>query len=77
MKTLGSKILKGSAIFFFVLAGFYLILGVKVVIEERFEMLATLFGAVCLFSTIGGLLLRKYNQKKEKNDNFGNWKNNA
>lgn len=79
MKTLGPKILKGSAIVFFVLAGFYLIIGLKAVIEgsEGVEMLGTIFWIVCLFTTVGGLLLRKYNQKKEKNDNFGDWKDNA
>lgn len=79
MKTLGLKILKGSAIFFFVLAGFYLIIGLKAVIEgsEGIEMLGTIFWIVCLFTTVGGLLLRKYNQKKEKNDNYGDWKDNA
>ena len=61
------------------LAGFYLIIGVKAIIEgsEGVEMLGTIFWIVCLFTTVGGLLLRKYNQKKEKNDNFGDWKDNA
>ena len=68
MKTLGPKILKGSAIVFFVLAGFYLIIGLKAVIEgsEGVEMLGTIFWIVCLFTTVGGLLFANITRRKRK-----------